>query len=382
MKVLWDKIPSRNLNRCFLRLTTVTLIVSSCINPIELPVRDIEPTLVVEGFITNAAGPHTVRLTRSADYEGVFNGSGGIIDPEFNAQVALRDERGFLVPFHEVRNGYYQTAPEFRAEIGEKYSLLIITEQGEEYLSAPVSVPMGAQIDSLIPRFQRFPSTDEFDFRTGVNLFVRFRDDPAQNNFYLSYTSNGVFPWTAHPELAAINPNFPCPTGETVECFRYERDYFQPSVVAASRCYVPEARPFDFILNTDLLQNGSEITALAAFIEDDGKRFEFSYRVKVNFMTISPEAFGFYNRLGSQLSIEGDIFDPPPAEILGNMINIGGIGGEAIGYFGAYYVSSQQIYIERDFLDIKQNKVRWAGECINLDSSSVKRPADWTGSSW
>ena len=360
----------------------VLLLLGGCINPIDLPVRDAQPLLVVEGFVTNESGPYTVRLSRSANFEGVSIGSGGIIDPEFNASVALRDESGFLVPFNEVRNGYYQSSPEFRAEVGEVYSLLIITSDGEEYLSSPVSIPQGAEIDSIITRFDQKPSINEFDFATGVNVFVEFQDDPDNNNFYLSYTSNGVFPWTAHPELASINPNFPCPTGETVECFRYERDYFQPSEVAASRCYVPEARPFDFTLNSDLFQNGAKITTQAAFIEDDGKRFEFSYRVKINFLTISPEAFGFYNRLASQLSITGDIFDPPPAEILGNIINIGGTGGDAVGYFGAYYSSSKQIYIERDFLDIKQAKVKWAGECVNLDSSTVVRPSDWTGSSW
>ena len=369
-----------NLN--FPTFFSFLFLLTGCINPIELPIRDADRALVVEGFVTNEPGPYTVRLSRSADFEGVSFGSGGIIDPESDAQVVLRDEDGFLVPFNEVRNGYYQTPPDFQAEIGKTYSLLIITLDGEEFLSAPVTIPQGADIDNIVTRFERKVSNSEFDFTTGVNVFVEFQDDPDENNFYLSYTSNGVFPWTAHPELASINPYFPCPTGQTVECFRYERDYFQPAFVDATRCYVPEARPFDFILNTDLLQNGSEITTLAAFIEDDGKRFEFSYRVRINFMTISAEAFGFYNRLASQLSIEGDIFDPPPAEILSNIINIGETRGEAIGFFGAYYASSEQIYIERDFLDIKQDKVQWAGECINLDSSTVVRPLDWEGSSW
>ncbi len=367
------------MSRCLLG---IPFLLFSCIQGIELPVREQAGTLVVEGFITDQEGPYTMRLSRSATYQSVFART-GVIEPETRANVSIRTATGDIIVLAEIGDGYYKTPASFRGVLGESYSLNINTQLGEELVSSSVCIPAGGtEIEDLILRFERHPSVDEFEFTTGMNIFASFADDPVGPNFYLAYTSHGVFPWSAHPELAELNPNFPCPTGDSIRCFRYERDYFQPNLRPVQRCFVPETRPFDFRLISDQFQNGAQVTALAAFIEDDGRRFEYSYRVRVNLLTISPEAFGFYQRLASQLSIEGDIFDPPPAQILGNIVNINDPSASPIGYFGAYHASSAQTYIEREQLEIKQPKLRWAGECTALDSSTIVKPVDWTGSSW
>ena len=151
--------------------------------------------------------------------------------------------------------------------------------------------------------------------------------------------------------------------------------------MTSTGCFVPVFGKLDFLLSSDFLQDGEKITTLATFVKDDGRRFEFSYRTKISLLTLTPEAFGFYDRLASQLSIEGDIFDPPPANILGNILSIDE-PNSALGFFGAYYESSEEFYIENDILEFQQAKIKWSGNCTNLDSSSLVKPLTWTGSSW
>ncbi len=353
----------------------------ACVNPVELPVREAARDLIVEGFITNQPGPHTVRLTKAARYEP-FSELSGVISAVLFAEVFIRSGAGEVIPLTELGAGHYQTPPEFRGRIGETYTLHINTLDDEQYVSTPERLPAGPEIEEILLRFEEKPS-NEIPI-SGVNVFVAFTDNPDERDFYLGYTSEGVYPWTSHPELA-LQFGSPCPANEKFRrCFRYERDYFQPSFrrLTSADCYTREFNPFDFRLADDRFQNGKRITALAAFIPDDGRRFEYSYKVKINFLAISAKAYGFYNRLVSQLSIEGDIFDPPPASILGNMLSLGDNQNPALGFFGAYYEDAEEVYIENDILEFRQAKLQFGGNCINLDSSVVDKPDWWQGSSW
>ncbi len=364
----------------------VLVCLTQCTHPIELPSRESDRRLIVEGFITDKKGPHTIRLTRSADYSSAFVLE-GVITAETGALVFVRKGNGEVIQLTESGDGYYQTPKGFGAEQGETYSLNIETSIGESYASLPVSLPNATSIEDAHLRFFKSQSSDGFDFVSGMNIFLEFQDDPTVANFYMSYTTDGVFPWTAHPELAPPpeENTHPCPpNGEMIKCFRYERDYFQPNFreILSAGCFAPEARSFDFKLANDLYSNGKVLTTLGAFIEDDGRRFEFSYRVNVHLLTISPEAFGFYQRLASQVSIDGDIFDPPPANTLGNIINLGDASQNAIGFFGAYTDSQREMYIEGRLLDFKRAKKLFVGDCINLDSSTLIPPIEWHGSRW
>ncbi len=369
------------MNRLLFAASSLLL---SCTQAIELPVRTDPRLLIVEGFITNEPGPYTVRLTRSANYESAFR-LDGVISNETGAALFIRDAEGGSTELVEVADGYYQTPADFVGQVGTTYSLNIFTAADESFVSRPVTLPAGADIENIELRYKEQPSSDPVSFGSGVNVFVTFQDRPGENNFYMTYRDRGVYPFTSQPEIAELNPFNPCiPIQDLPRCFRYERDYFNPStaVTTSQSCLVIRPESFDFLLIDDRFRDGTEITDLASFVEDDGRRFEFSYRTRINLLSIPSEAFGFYERLATQLEIDGDIFDPPPAEILGNIVNIGSTENPAIGYFGAYHLSSREVYLESDLLAFKQTKVVFGNDCINFDSSSVEKPVGWTGSSW
>ena len=363
--------------------------VLGCINPIELEVRTDDRLLVVDGFITTEPGPHKIRLTRSSDYIG-FSFQSGVNVAEENALVAIRSDQGEVFRMAHIGRGIYQTPTDFQPVIGQSYSLNIELMNGDQLVSAPQLITEAPAIENVLLRYNKLPSVDEFSFNSGVDVFVEYQDPAASRNFYLTTHTKGVYPFTSNWDLffCGNNPFCCVPTfanPELERCFRYERDFPDTGVQVESvqdcrRSGGPQERQFNVYEDSQF--NGNLITNKAVFIKDDGRRFEFSYRTQINLMSISPEAFAFFSAIQGQLSIDGDIFDPPPANVRGNMLNLTNPNQQVLGYFGAFDVSSETIYIERDLLEDFQSQFLWTTDCVNLDSSSVEKPLDWQGSSW
>ena len=281
-------------------LFVLTLLLGvSCIDQIDIQTEDSLRVLVVEGSISTSPGPHEIKLSRSAQFGDIF------VDfsrPESRAFVRIRDEGGSQVTLEEQSEGVYTTPPNFRAEQGSSYSLVINTANGEQFVSIPEEVPEAPLIDSLIAVYKRLPSVDDFLFDHGVEVYSVFRDDPDQQNFYL-YKNSGTFLIETSPELHVFNPPEGRPVPDPKDC--------------CSICWVDEINgDTELRVLDDMEFNGNNVTQLASFIIDDGARYDDKYLIRIEQHAISKEAFQFFELLNSQLSISGNLFDPPPATCL------------------------------------------------------------------
>ena len=68
--------------------------------------------------------------------------------------------------------------------------------------------------------------------------------------------------------------------------------------------------------------------------------------------SLTKSAFQFFDLLQNQLNIQGNIFDPPPAKLGTNIINLDNPDEDVIGYFGVSDVSRDSLFIEHIFEDI------------------------------
>ena len=128
----------------------ILMIVSGCIEPVEIKTPEDKAVLVVEGYITDDFGPHSIRISRSAQYGSVFD---GIVQKIRNATIAVRDSDGTTVFLTETSPGEYSTPGTFRGVAGKSYSLQIETSIGENYISLPVSMPVGPDISDVELRY-------------------------------------------------------------------------------------------------------------------------------------------------------------------------------------------------------------------------------------
>ncbi len=320
-----------------------SILFATCIEPLELEADQEFFSLIVDGFITNEPGPHSIRLTEVGNFASLRDG--GLNQWEENAQVYITDQDGNVTTLIEGDFGFYSTPSTFKAEFGNSYTLEIIRSHGERYLSNSQTLPNeGPVIDSLLMSFKKLPSSDPVAFESGIEIFSQFQDPAEEDNFYL---------WTINREIFQADG-----------CF-----FSQP---------VEQLKTL-----SDARQDGEIITEKIMFLQDDGRRFQSKIYVDVSQYSVSSEAFEFHRLVESQLSVEGDIFDPPVGIISSNIIrdpNQGSIPdpdhpGETLnvdpndivfGYFGVYNVAKKGSFIPLEIIEEKQRAIGNSKPCNEL----------------
>jgi hypothetical protein len=133
--------------------------------------------IVVEGNITDQAGPYYVKITKSVAF--TENNQYPAIE---NAQVVLSDNTGQTETLSYIGNGTYQTST-FVGQPGRTYTLKINAE-GQQYLA-----------QSTMPQAVSFDGLDQDSFMVGgetsYTLLPVFTDPlPLGNHYLFVYTVN------------------------------------------------------------------------------------------------------------------------------------------------------------------------------------------------
>ena len=341
-------------------LLILLTLIYGCIDPIELDISEELRILVVEGFISTGPGPHQIKLSKSGKYGDLYK---SVIRNEERADVWIRDNDGNVTFLTEVSPGTYFTPDDWRAELQKSYTLNIITNIGAQYTSSPETIVPVAPIDSLILQFKKIPTADPAIFISGVEVFARFQDPPDSRDFYI-WRNNGTYIIETRPALFTIVPRLGPPIPAPKDC--------------CSICWIFEFNAdFSIKILNDKNSNGTINTELAAFIPDNGLRFYSKYMAVIQQLSISSEAHAFFDLLEKQLSIDGDIFDPPPATIRGNMINLDNPEENVIGYFYASDVAIDTVFIERSDIEEFQNARQINDDCRTLRLATVDKPDFW-----
>ncbi len=334
------------------------LVLTSCIDPITLNQEVEVSVLVVEGGITTEFGPHNIKLTKSAQYGDVFV---GVIKNELGAKLFVRDDLGNTVSLLENGNGQYSTPNNFKGEIGREYTLIIITKNGIEYQSYPELLSKVPEIENVLVEYVEIPIKDEEtedDFISGVDLYVDFKDPSEFINYY-KWKTRGTYSFKTHPELyKPLLSQVPVPK----ECCEF--------------CYATEEN-IAISISSDRYYNGNTFKNKVLFIEDDGVRFYEKYIIEIEQLSISKEAYEFFELLNNQLSIKGNIFDPPPATIRGNIIGITNPDEAVVGYFTASDVTQTEYHIYGDELPRVVPLPIIPDDCREVRNGVVTLPENW-----
>jgi uncharacterized protein DUF4249 len=360
-------------------------LIGSCIDPLKLKPEEELNVLIVEGAITTRPGPQAIRLTRSALYGSIFDGR---IRPVIQALVTIRDSDGnsymlteetfsYFDPFdgqtHSEATGVYYTSKEFSGVIGKTYTLLITTANGTKYSSLPEEIIEVPEILELKAEFKKIPTAknnnetgpiEDYQFKTGIEVSAKFKDQPGKRNFYM-WKNNGTYGIITFPERYLARP----PNGG-------------PRIIPApkdccSLCWIDELTDRSIRLLSDINVDGNMLTVKTAFIKDDGMRYLDKYLVRIEQYSLNREAFQFFQLLKDQKSIDGDIFDPPPATIRGNMINLTNPDENVIGYFRASDVSIDSLFLTRDMLPEIVPQPYMDDDCRVFRDGTAQKPSYW-----
>jgi hypothetical protein len=149
----------------------------ACKKIIQVNLVNVSPQIIIEGNVTDDAGPYYVQISRSVDY-----GANNVFPPVTDAVVSITDSTtGQTDRLLEVDSGVYST----QILIGRPrhtYQLLVI-ENGERY-SATSTMPQSVRLDSVT-----FEQNTNFNGISMVTAIVNFQDPAGVTNYY-QFTEN------------------------------------------------------------------------------------------------------------------------------------------------------------------------------------------------
>lgn len=289
-------------------------LIAGCVEEYDLKLKDAEPRLVVEGFVSNLPGPYYVRLTKST--------SGGLTsitdssystdnaEPVVNATVIISDDFNqidtlkYLVnifggEYNDSYNrGFYKTTL-LKGISGHTYNLKILAE-GKEYL-ASAYMPSVPDIDSI--RYVK-----EVSKVKGNEYYVPllyFKEPQGINNYY----------------LIQLNNDFVSRIFSSYQLWQFSilsDEFLKPDVMGLKVSRGATPRGIDFY---------------PVYWEGDSTYLALS--------SLTKESYNYYKALLDQFENDGGAYKPTPASPQGNISN----GG--LGLFRASVVSEKRTKIPR-----------------------------------
>ena len=158
------------MKKIFFLLSFCAILLIGCDKEISLALDDNAPVLVIDGSITDQAGPYFVQLSMSTPV-----GNPTRIVGVNNARVIITDQLGVKDSLQLVSNGLYRTQ-KIKGTEGGTYNLEVMVDQ-KKY-TASTSMPQKVNLDSL--RINTFPFNGEIRY----SIIPVYADPIALGNSY------------------------------------------------------------------------------------------------------------------------------------------------------------------------------------------------------
>lgn len=256
---------------------------ASCEDVVDVKLDEGQTLLAVDGWITDAPGPYTIRLSTTAPY---FNNSAA---PRVQgAVVTITDNEGNSEVLQEKEPGNYLIST-MRGKVGNTYILNIQTG-GEEYTAQT--------------KINRVPAID--------SLGVRFRKESG-------FTEEGYYVYYYGPEPVGVGDS-------------YRFKIFKNDTLLS--------KPENLIIAEDKLVDGNYIGNVGLNFDP----FEAGDKIRVENWAITEDAYQFYMELQQQI-FNGGLFASPPTNVRTNVFNKDPKGKKAVGWFGGAAVSTREVTI-------------------------------------
>lgn len=354
--------------RRLLFFVLVFLLVEGCVDPLDVPIPAIDYQLVVDGFITNEAGPYQVRLYRTRPLERDLDQ----LVPERSAKVKLLDDAGNSELLTEISDGVFQTSVSgIRGQVGRKYHLEIGTLGGKQLYTDPELLSAPGEIEDVSFQFEQRTSGDGFKI-VADGIGVEGRDD------FLRFRFVGTYEVETFPHLRTKNveglivPN-PYPCSGYVDQGGLKK-------VGECTCCICWVNQYDVVPVLRNEQFGAEdryAGVEVAFVPINGSTFYDKYHAEVQQLSLTEFAYDFWNLVRAQKLGASDIFQPPVSSIRGNFHSLDP-EDKPLGIFWAAGISKKSVFIEKsDVPYLIQPADTVAAPCQYLNYSSNQRPEFW-----
>ncbi len=297
------------------------VLLSGCIERIDLDESlSGKRLLVVDGLMTNAEEPYSVKLSYTSPSLKTYDG-----EAVTGAEVYITDQEDRRADLFSVGDGTYLTDPgSFRGQVGSTYRLHVILPDGKTYVSLPETMPAVPPIDSIYYALDSRlyqSSLGTILQRWGVQFYLDTGSDADQAAFYRwnwRETYSFIAPLTLPTQLI------------TPLCFRS----------GSSARYLNVA-------STEDLRRDRIVKRPINFVAKSGLQLQRRYSLLVTQYSMTERTYRFWANVQQQQTDGGSVFAPPPAPIPGNMSSTTNDRERVLGYFQVSAVTEKRIFVNR-----------------------------------
>ncbi|MBC8320082.1 MAG: DUF4249 domain-containing protein [Bacteroidetes bacterium] len=300
--------------------------ITSCVEKYWPDITKYENILVVDGMLTNGDEPVVVKLSVSSAINNLE------LTPVSGGELYITDEDQIKTYLIEMEPGTYQVHDSFfRGNVGNSYQLHILLPNGRNYISDICRLTSPSPIDSLYGLLESPEYISDKKEKHGYQFYIDNHSNTADTCYYLWKLSH-TYEYKSTFDIdyiwdGAIIP-YPDPdslrtcwrTTNVNEIFTYSTEYLDPPVI------------INFPLN---------------FISTKTKMLSIKYSLLVKQLSISEDAFNFWDALRQQDIEQGNLYSQQPIQIVGNIHNVNNANEPVLGYFTIAGVTEKRIFVRR-----------------------------------
>jgi hypothetical protein len=345
----------------------IFLILGSCVDTFTVN-TSFQPTIVVEGLITDQSGPYLVKISRalpittSAQLQTTQASETGAI-------VIIQDDLGNSETLIEKSSGSYYTSL-FQGVIGRTYSISIKTKDGGVYQSTPEKMlPVGdfsnlryefLQNEPPPPILSAWPYHN-FKTTNGFKIYIDSEVLPEQEG-RVWWRWLGTFKIKAYPalqkeyvsdqkrprDMSILVPDVDLCSG-ALDINRHTKDSYLSPVgpCTCCECWVTEYSNTPLVSNPKFISNGKIDGYNVAFIESNRRTFYEKYYLEIEQLSVSSTIYNFWKNIKTQEGNSSNLFQTPPPKTGGNVESTSPNAIRIIGYFAASAVKKHSLLMER-----------------------------------
>jgi len=329
------------------------ILLGACVDPLKIELITSAPKFVVDGLITNDPGPYEVKLSYSTSLDNTLKkaptGAG--------ATVWIYDNFNTSEKLSEVSPGVYQTNKNgIRGIAGREYYIRIKTKFGREYQSTPQRLEAAGEITNVSFQFQKdgLKSNAPGQYIDAIKILMDSKGNEKGDNLF-RWRWNTIFEARTFPELRTAQltgPPFPFPE----PCSGYISNGSSITKVAECTCCIcwPNNYSTKSLISHNRIIDGNEFEKIdLGNIPAGTQQFYAKYYIKVEQLSLSEDAYDFWNLIEKQESGQGNLFQPNSVKVRGNIQSITDPEEEVLGLFGVSGITRKELYITPEVLPYK-----------------------------
>lgn len=344
----------------FWHIISILFLITSiaCVDEYWPELDKYEDLLVVDGFITNAPGPYTVKLSISSS---VDNPS---YIPYSGATVIISDQLGNNETLSETETGTYTTSPSgIQGIVGRKYRIEITSTDGKNYASSFVEMKTPVGIDSVYALTEYRHSEELIHDLAGYQFYLDTK--PAETNInYFLWDLIATYKYKADFKIHYIFEG-------TLEPF--------PKTDSLRTCWKTYKVQEVFTSETGSLVEPVITRFPLHYVTTETRELSIRYSLLVKQYSLDSTDYQFWNKVRKQNEEQGGLYAIQPYQIRGNVNNNDDPEEPVLGNFTVASVTEKRIFVDRPWLlpmyyricEITEN------DYVNFGTIFLFRPNSW-----